>query len=69
MSFFLKLIDETQMSNPPEPAMHHYQIILLILLPLRDIYFRSFHYETPCRIEMVDEMICQLEEMKRPCVS
>ena len=33
MSFFWKLVDETQMSNPPEPAMHHYQIKLLILLP------------------------------------
>ena len=30
---FFKLFDETQMSNPPEPAMHHYTIKLSILLP------------------------------------
>ena len=33
MSFFWKLVDETQMSNPREPTMRHYQIKLLILLP------------------------------------
>ena len=38
---FWKLVDETQMSNPPEPAMHHYQIKILILLPPRAIYFYS----------------------------
>ena len=49
MSFFWKLVDETQMSNPPEPAIHHYQIKLLVFLPLRAIYFYSLCYETPCR--------------------
>ena len=51
MSFFWKLVDETQMSNPPEPAMHHYQLKILILLPTRAIYFYSLWYETPCRSE------------------
>ena len=48
MSLFQKLITETQISNPPEPAMDHNSIKLMILLPFIAIYFRSFHYETPC---------------------
>ena len=46
--FFWKLVDETQMVKPPEPTIHHNSKKYLILLPLRAIYFRSFHYETPC---------------------
>ena len=56
MSFFWKLVDETQMSNPPEPAMHHYQFKFLVLLPLRAIYFYSLWYETPCICWVVESM-------------
>ena len=48
MSFFWKLVDETQMCNPPEATRHHNLIKLLILLPLRAIYFRTFQCEIPC---------------------
>ena len=50
ISFFWKLVDETQMCNPPEATRHHNLIKLLILLPLRAIYFRTFQCEIPCRI-------------------
>ena len=36
------------MSNPPEAASYCNSIKLLILLPLRAIYFYSLYYETPC---------------------
>ena len=36
------------MSKPLEPTRHPNLIKLLILLLLRAIYLRSFHYETPC---------------------
>ena len=49
MSFFWKLVDKTQMCNPPEDTRHHSLIKLLILLPLRAIYFRTFQCEIPCR--------------------
>ena len=48
MSLFQRLITETQISNPPEPAMDHDLIKLMVLLPAIAIYFRSFRYETPC---------------------
>ena len=48
MSLFQKLITETQISNPPEPAMDHDSLKLMILLPFIAIYFRSLRYETPC---------------------
>ena len=48
MSFFWKLVDETQMSNPLEAASYRNSTKLLILLPLRAIYFYSLCYETPC---------------------
>ena len=48
MLLFWKLVDETQMVKPPEPTSHHNSRKYLILLPLRAIYFRSLHYETPC---------------------
>ena len=35
------LVDETQMSKPPEATRHHNSTKLLILLPLRAIYFHS----------------------------
>ena len=37
MSFFWKLVDKTQMCNPPEATRHHDSRKLLILLPLRAI--------------------------------
>ena len=43
MSFFWKLVDETQMCNPPEATRHHNLIKLLILLPLRAIYLSLIH--------------------------
>ena len=45
---FWKLIHKTQISNPPEAASYRNSTKLLILLPLRDIYYYSLHYETPC---------------------
>ena len=36
------------MSNPPEAASYSNSTKLLILLPLRAIYFYWLHYETPC---------------------
>ena len=49
MSFFWKLVDKTQMCNPPEATRHHSQIKSLIPLPLRAIYFRTFQCEIPCK--------------------
>ena len=49
MLLFWKLIHKTQMSNPPEAASYRNSTKLLILLPLRAIYFYSLHYETPCK--------------------
>ena len=48
MLLFWKLIHKTQMSNPPEAASYRNSTKLLILLPLRAIYFYSLCYETPC---------------------
>ena len=48
MSLFQRLITETQISNPPEPATDHNSIKLMVLLPAIAIYFRSLRYETPC---------------------
>ena len=50
MSLFQKLITETQISNPHEPALDHNSTKLMILLPFIAIYFRSMRYETPCTI-------------------
>ena len=46
--FFWKLVDETQMCKPPEATRHHNSIKYLILLPLRAVQFRPFHFDTPC---------------------
>ena len=48
MSFFWKLVDETQISKPPEATRHHNSIKVLILLPLRANLLCVLHYETPC---------------------
>ena len=50
MSFFWKLVDETQISKPPEATRHHNLIKLLILLLLKADLFCILHYETPSRI-------------------
>ena len=50
MSFFWKLIDETQNLIPPEAARHPESIKLLILVPLRANLLCTLHYETPCSI-------------------
>ena len=41
------------MSNPLEAASYRNSTKLLILLPLRAIYFYSLYYETPCIIFFV----------------
>ena len=48
MSFFWKVVDETQISKPPEATRHHNSIKLLVLLPLRADLLYILHYETPC---------------------
>ena len=48
MLVFSKLVDETQMSKPPEANRHHISRKLSILLPLRAVQTHSFQYETPC---------------------
>ena len=47
MLLFQKIITETQISNPPEPAMDHNSIKYMIFLPFIAIYFRLQRYETP----------------------
>ena len=60
MSFFWKLVDETQMCNPPEATRHHNLIKSLILLPLRAIHFRTFQCEIPC-IRFIPDLHPRLE--------
>ena len=50
MSFFRKLVDETQISKPPEATRHHNSIKILILLLLRADLLYILHYETPCTV-------------------
>jgi hypothetical protein len=50
MSFFWKLVDETQISKPPEATRHHDLMKLLIPLPLRADLLYILHYETPCNM-------------------
>ena len=42
------LLDETQISKPPEPTMHHNSIKLWILLPLRADLLVTLPNEIPC---------------------
>ena len=59
MSLFQRLITETQISNPPEPAMDHDSIKLMVFLPAIAIYFRSLRYETPCiRGHSIFHLVC-----------
>ena len=46
MLLFWKLIHKTQMSNPPEATSYCNSTKILIVLPLRTIYFYSLNYET-----------------------
>ena len=48
MLLFWKLVQETQMSTPPEATRHHISTQLLVLLPLRANSKSTFQYETPC---------------------
>ena len=48
MLLFQKLIDETQISKPPEPTRHHNSIRLWIFLSLRADLLYILQYETPC---------------------
>ena len=55
---FWKLVDETQMGNPSDHAARDIISKFSIFLPPRAIYFRSYHYETPC---MMDNL-CDLKD-------
>ena len=48
MLLLLKLVDETQISTPPEPTRHHNSIKLWILLPLRADLLFTLQCEIPC---------------------
>ena len=48
MSFFWKMVDETQIFLTPEATSHHNSIKLLTLLPLTADLLYILHYETPC---------------------
>ena len=48
MSFFWKLVGETQIPKPPEATRNHNSIKLLIFLPLRADLLLSVHSDTPC---------------------
>ena len=49
MLLFWKLVDETQISKPPEPTMNHNLMKWLILLPIRAELLFTLQYEIPCR--------------------
>ena len=44
MLLFQKLVNETQMGNPSDHAARDISPKFSIFLPLRAIYFRSYHY-------------------------
>ena len=48
MLLFWKLVDETQISKPPEPTRHHNSIKLWILQSLGADLLYILQYETPC---------------------
>ena len=50
MLLFWKLVDETQMGNSRDNTVRDISSKFSIFLPLRAIYFRSYQYETPCRL-------------------
>ena len=51
MLLFWKLVDETQISKPPESTRHHNSIKLWILLPLIADLLYILQYETPCMMK------------------
>ena len=57
MSFFWKLVDETQIPKPPEATRHHTPIKLLILLRLRADLLCTLHYETPCSMSFLTSFV------------
>ena len=48
MSFFWKLVDETQIFAPPEATKHHKSKKILVFLSLRANLKNQFQCETPC---------------------
>ena len=48
MLLYWKLVDETQMGNPRVHAARDISSKFSLFLPLRDVYFPPYHYETPC---------------------
>ena len=52
MSFFWKMVDETQIFLTLEATRHHNSIKLLTLLPLRADLLYILYYETPCRYNL-----------------
>ena len=48
MLLFWKLIDKTQMGNPPGDAVSSISWKFSIFLPIRAILKKPYHYETPC---------------------
>ena len=64
MLLFWKLVDETQISKPPEPNRHHNSTKLWILLSLRADLLYILQYETPCTkiwlIEIIPKSVLYL---------
>ena len=56
-------MDETQMPIASEHAFKEKSTTLLVLLPLRTIYNRTFQCETPCTLA-VWYLICNFIERK-----
>ena len=56
MAFVRNIRAKSQMPIAPEHAFEEKSTKLLILLPLRTIYFRTFQCETPC-----NRMACIIE--------
>ena len=55
MLLFCELVDETQISKPPEPTRHLNSIKLWILLPLRAKLLVTLQYEIPCSFQLYSE--------------
>ena len=75
MLLFQKLVDETQMGNPPDHAVRDMSSKFSIFLTLRAILKKPYHYETPCikknklglgaRIENTRDFIQFSDSMKK----
>ena len=53
MSHFWKLVDETQMYEPPEATGHHNLLKSSILLPVRANLLCNLQCETPCSTQLL----------------